>query len=61
MDNYFFHASSGCDIPSSSCGKRKKSFFESWQKRPEITPTFAKLSSINCFLEEVCLLAEEEP
>ena len=43
----FFHVFSNCNTPSSSCGKDKKLFFESWKKFSELTSTFAKLSSSN--------------
>ena len=41
----FFHAISGCDNVSAFRNKGKKTFFQTWDIFPDVTDTFAKLSS----------------
>ena len=41
----FFHSISGCDTVSAFKSKGKRSFFQTWQVFPEITPTFLSLST----------------
>ena len=49
----FFHAFSGCDIVSGFRGKGKKSFLQTWNLCPGISPTFAKLSKFPVILEDI--------
>ena len=51
MDICFFMLLTVAITTSSFCGKGKKLFYKTWQNCPEITTTFAKLSSITCPLQ----------
>ena len=48
----FFHSISGCDIVSAFKNKGKKSFFQTWDIFPEITSTFAKMSTYPLSISE---------
>ena len=60
MDYYFFMPLATAIPNIHLVEKLRLSFFETLQNSPEITPTFVKLPYINSFLEEFCLLKEEE-
>ena len=59
MDNYFFMPLAVA-IPHTYLVEKVNVVFETLQNSLEITPTFVRLSSINSFLEEFCLLKEKE-
>ena len=54
----FFHAFTGCDMTSSMCGIGKRTAWAAWQRYPEITNIFIKLTNDPSSIDEDLSLME---